>query len=243
LSKKAMRRALLLLLLASAAGAGAAPVPKNLSDKERITATWGKPEGTGDFALSDNRLTIRTKGEPVADSKFPAHRTLPRTTRTLTGDFDITVRLLEAPPPDPKARVERGGAYAASAGLFVAGGDYRLSIELSQRYHERDGVLDKVPARQVCADAWFTEGGTVTPLGPAADGKLPVFRITRTANRVSVSYHTGDGKWSAPHAPRAKQDFPDEVTVGVHMWHSTYQSLHATFDRFEIVQPKDTPPK
>lgn len=231
-----MRRALLLLLLASA-GAVAAPVPKNLSEKERVTAAWGEPEGNGDFSLGDGRLTIRTRGEPVADSKFPARRTLPRTTRTVTGDFEVTVRLLEAPPPDPTARIDRGGAYAASAGLFVAGGDCRLSVELGQRYHDRDGVLDKVPARQVCVDAWFTEGGTVSPLGRVAEGKLPEFRITRTGNRVRASYHLGDGKWSAPHAPRAKQDFPDEVTVGVHVSHSTYERLHVTFGKLVIEKP------
>ncbi|MBM3982049.1 MAG: DUF1349 domain-containing protein [Planctomycetes bacterium] len=234
-------RVVTLLLLASA-GAGAAPVPKDATDKEAAARHWGRPYGTGAFDFGRDRLTLRSKGEPVYNSKLPEQRTMPHTLRSVTGDFELTVRVLEAPALDPKAKIDRApGSHFATAGLFVIGGDYRLQVDYWQSYSTRNGVVDKDPARRVWIDAMFTTGSIVSLLAPVEDG-TPELRITRTGKTVSAAYRFGGGKWSAPHTPRVALEFPETVAVGVSMTHSTYQSLHATFDRFTVEQPS-APPK
>lgn len=237
-----MVRALLAALLASA-GAVAAPVPKDATDRERAVALWGRPYGAGEVVFGRDRLTLRSKGEPVYNSRAPKQRTMPHTLRTVTGDFELTVRVLETPALDPKAKIDRApGSHFASAGLFVAGGDGRLQVDYWQSYNTRNGVTDKDPTRRVWVDAWFATGSIVSLLAPVEDG-APELRVTRTGKTVSAAYRFGGGKWSAPHTPRVALDFPETVAVGVSMAHSTYQTLHATFDHFTLVQPKDAPPK
>ncbi len=229
-----MPRALLLLLLASA-GAVAAPVPKDVAERERLAAVWGTTAGRGEFALTRGQLTLRSKGDgPVYNSKLPEQRTMPHTLRTVTGDFEVSVRVYDAPGPDPKAKIDRApGSHFASAGLFVAGGDCRLQVDYWQSYNTRNGVTDKAPARRIWVDAWFATGSIVSLLAPVEDG-APEFRITRRGKSVSMSYRFGGGQWSAPHTPRVALEFPETVAVGVSMSHSTYQTLHATFDRFAV---------
>jgi hypothetical protein len=230
-----MLRLIVPMVLLASAVAVAAPVPP-APEKERIAALYGKTEGPGTFSLVGTQFTLRTSGEPACNARDPKQKTLPRTSRTLTGDFEVSVRVLDAPPPDTKAKLDPGfgGKYDARAGLYILGGDYYLSIDLWQCYYTREGKLDKQPSRRLWVSAWFTDGSIVSLLDPVEDGKSPEFRITRKDKKVSVTHRFGDGVWLPPHVPRVKQEFPDEVTVGVYLSHSTHQSLHATFDRFTV---------
>lgn len=230
-----MRRSALLSAFLASVAAVAAPVPPQ-PEKERIAAIWGKTKGVGEFSLTREQLTIRTKGEPVYSSKLPELRTMPHTLRTVTGNFEVTVRILQSDAPDPKAKVDpgTGGTYLSFTGLFVEGGDYNLSVALMQSYHTQKGIVDKEPTRRIRADAGFTDGSIVCFLKPIEEGKSPEFRITRNGNKVSTSYRFGAGQWSEPHTPRVKQDFPNEVTIGVYLFHSTYQIMQATFDKLTV---------
>ena len=235
-----MPRFALLLALAASAAAVAAPVPPP-SEKEVLARHWGKTEGQGEFELKGKRLTIRTTVPPdmgLISVISGGKTTMPRATRTALGDFEATVTVTDAALPGKDAK--HTDAYPNTrAGLFVEGGGYAVELHLYQHYPKFNGVVKEEPQRSVWVDAWFLGGGTGNQLKTAEAGKSTYLRLARTDKTLTVSYSFDGKEWSAPYTPRKEMDFPDEVTVGVFLSHSTYQTLDATFDAFTVEKPKE----
>jgi hypothetical protein len=234
-----MRRAVPLLLLVPVI-ALAAPIPAP-SEKEQIAKLWGKvyaPSDKYEFKLNGKALTIRTAGEPTHEAFAGKPSTIPRVSRTVTGDFEATVKVMDAAFPNAKGKYEAGGPDLR-AGLFVEGGFKFLDIELFQYYGNNNGVLWEKPNRVV----WFNVRGGGKGEGrhvQHAEPNKPLYlRITRKGKVVTMA-HCFDGKeWGVSDVPLAYQplELPDEVTVGVFLAHSTHQIADATFSDFTLEQP------
>lgn len=231
-----MFRAAVGVLLLSVAAIAAAPVPPP-SEKEQVAKLWGKTEGAAEFELSGKQLTLRTAGQPARGFIHRDRMNMPRTARTLQGDFEVTVRVADASAPDPKLRHEDSWP-GTRAGLTLSGGGYCVEWHLYQYYTKLNGEVRGDLNRVVWVDSWFPGGGAGSSRAQVPAGKSAHLRIARKEKAVTVS-HSFDGKeWSAPLSPRQGMDFPDEVTVGVFFAHSTYQSAAATFDPLVVVKPK-----
>lgn len=216
--------------------AAAAPVPPP-SEKEQITKLWGKTEGGGEFELSGKQLTLRTAGQPARGFIHGTQMSMPRTTRSLSGDFEVTVKVADADAPDPKARHENSWP-GTRAGLTLSGGGYSIELHLYQYYQKANGQVQGDLKRVVWVDSWFPGGGAGSSRTQVPAGKSTYLRIARKGKAVTIS-HSFDGKeWTAPITPNQGLDFPDDVTVGVFFAHSTYQSAAATFDPLTVTKPK-----
>ena len=234
-----IRTALLFALTSVVSVAVAAPVPK-ASEKELIARYWGKTEGRGEFELKGKQLTIRGALDPdvglisiLGGGNAGERYTAPRAGRTVTGDFQMTVKVADAALPNKGAK-HTDSWPNTRAGLFITGGGYAIELHLYQFYTKANGVARDEPTRSVWVDTWFPGGGAGNSLKNAEPGKSVYLRVTRKDKVVSVSYSFDGKEWSQPYAPRQDLAFTDEVTVGVFFGHSTYQILDATFDGLTV---------
>ncbi|MCI0703330.1 MAG: DUF1349 domain-containing protein [Planctomycetia bacterium] len=232
-----------LLVVATMLGvlAVAAPAPPP-SEKELLARYWGKAVSASDkyeFSLVGKQLVIRTAGEPARGLKFKAKANMPHVTRTLKGDFVATVKVLDATAPNRNVKHEEVKS-STRAGLFVSGGNYNLELHLHQYHTKVNKVLEEKMTRCVWVDAWLNAAGVGNKLKDVEPGKSTYLRVIRQGKGATVTY-SFDGKvWAAPFKPKRVLNFPDQVTVGVFLSHTTYQIADATFDDFTIESP---PPK
>ncbi|HEY1186756.1 MAG TPA: hypothetical protein VGE74_03820 [Gemmata sp.] len=231
-----MFRAAALLALLAASVVAAAPVPPP-SAKDLIAKYWGKTEGAGQFELEGKQLTLRTAGQPARGFIHGTRTNMPRTMRTVQGDFAATVKIVDASAPDTKVRHEDAWP-GTRTGLTVSGGGYSIEWHLYQYYTKLNGEVQGDLKRVVWVDTWFPGGGAGSSRAQVPADKSVYLRVARKNKSVTVS-HSFDGKdWSAPVVPRQGLDFPDEVTVGAFFAHSTYQSAAATFDPMTVEKLK-----
>ena len=234
-----MTRAALFAAALVSAGAVAAPVPP-ASEKELVAKHWGKIEGDGEAELKGRELTLRsTFGRPALDLWVGANANMPRASRTVRGDFEIAVTVTAATPPNLDAKLDHG-MPEVRAGLFVAGDEYRVQFCLYQYYQVLNGKLVNPDlTRYVRADAWYPRGGAGSMLKSVETGKSTYLRVVRKDEALTMSYSFDGKEWSEPNNVFRAQKlmFPDEVTVGVFLSHSTYQFAHATFDAFTVEKP------
>jgi hypothetical protein len=217
----------------------AAPVPPP-SEKEVLAKHWGKTEGEGEFELKGKQLTLRTTfGKPNHSFSWGERVVVPRTARVIRGDFEITVRILDAAPPHKDAKHDNGAA-ATNAGLYIRGDGMNLRYHLNQEF-QRINAANQTMRRWLRIEANYPRGGASGSIKAAEDGKSTYLRLIRKGKNVTMSYSFDGEKWSTPNNPFRNIDMsiPDELTVGVFMSHSTYQFSHATFDGFTIEKPKD----
>jgi hypothetical protein len=234
------RRCTVLLLACAPLAVVAAPVPPP-SEKEQIAKLWGKTEGEGEFELKGKRLTIRTAGKPTRGViNLRRHEVdMPRTVRTVKGDFEATVTVVDAALPATKS--EDGGT--TRAGIVVLGGDHGVEVCFSQSFRPVNGVPEKALRR----DVWVYLGCPLAYMGSSLEsvkaGQSPRLRIVRKGKVVTVSSSFDGKEWSKPARPGENSikpkigpelGFPDEVTVGVFFAQSTHQNASATFEDFRI---------
>ena len=217
----------------------AAPVPPP-SEKERLAKLWGKTEGQGEFELAGKQLTVRsTIGRPNRDFAWGQRPSAPRTKHVVSGDFEITVCVLEASAPNKDAKNDAGAAET-TAGLYIQGEASIFRYSLGQSYQQFPGAVNQNLQRSLRIEASYPRGGAGGSSGVPENGKSTYVRLTRKGKEILMSHSSDGTKWSVPNNPFKNIDmgFPDEVTVGVFFAHSTYQFAHATFDGFTITKPK-----
>jgi hypothetical protein len=236
--------AFVVLPLVLVANGGAAPVPPP-SAKEVAAKIWGKTAGDGEFEPKGKEITLRTTfGKPNHTFSWNDERlTVPRTERVIRGDFEITVRVLEAVPPLKDAKDDTG-QHQTSAGLYIRGAQMSLRYHLHQSYQRFPGANQDLQ-RWFGIEANYPRGGAGGSIGISEEGKSVYLRLTRKGKDLTMSHSFDGEKWSTPNNPFANIDMsiPDELTVGVYLSHSTYQFAHATFDHFTIEKPKTEKPK
>jgi|GEM_PF-2500063 len=222
----------------------AAPVPPP-SEKELLAKYWGKTEGEGEFELNRKQLTLRTLGKPahgLIGIINGAEITMPRTTRTVSGDFEVSVRVVGAALPNKDAK--HVDAWPGTrAGVFIEGGGYGIELYFYQYHTKFNGLVQEELLRCVWADTWYPRGGAGSQLKDVEAGKSPYLRITRKDKAVTVSYSLDGKEWSKPlnpqFNPQQALEFPNEVIVGVFLSQTTYQIASATFDGFTVEKPKE----
>ncbi len=235
-----LRVAVVVAFVCAAGVVTAAPVPPP-SPKESLTKLWGQTEGQGEFELNGKQLTVRsTIGRPNREFAWATRPSAPRTKHAVSGDFEVTVCVLDATAPGKDAKSDTGSAET-SAGLYVQGDASILRYHLTQSYQRFVGAAaPDTLQRGLRIEASYPRGGASGSLKAAENGKSTYLRLTRKDKALTMS-HSSDGvKWSAPSNPFQNIDMsiPDEVTVGVFFSHSTYQFAHATFDGFTVAKPK-----
>ena len=234
-----MLRAAALLACFFATTVVAAPVPAR-GEKELLAKLWGKTEGQGEFELNGKQLTLRSNfGKPNKEFTWGERVSVPRTARVVTGDFEITVCVLDATPPQEDGKVDTGRPET-SAGLYIRGAEMSLRYHLSQYYQAINGKPAAL-SRRLGIYANYPRGGASGSLGAVEDGKSTYLRLIRKGKDLTMSHSFDGKKWSAPNNPFRNIDMsiPDELTVGVYLSHSTYQFAHATFDGFTVEKPAD----
>jgi hypothetical protein len=218
----------------------AAPVPPP-SEKELLAKYWGKTAGEGDFEIKGKQLTLRTTfGKPNHSFSWGEQTTVPRTAQVVSGDFEITVCILDAVPPGKDVKHDNGSADT-HAGLYIQGDGSSLRYQLSQTYQRFPGApANPNLQRWLRIEANYPRGGASGSIKAAEEGKSTHLRLIRKGKDVTMSYSFDGEKWSAANNPFRNIDMsiPDEVTVGVFLSHSTYQFTHATFDGLTIGKPK-----
>src|SRR5262245_7681165 len=126
-----MLRATILFAFAFAVStAVAAPVPPP-SEKELLAKHWGKTEGQGEFELKGKQLTIRTGGQPARGIIHRERMDMPRATRFVTGDFEVTVKIVDSMLPKKDSKHEDAWP-GTRAGVFIQGGGYGIELHLYQ---------------------------------------------------------------------------------------------------------------
>jgi hypothetical protein len=232
-----------LLVIATALGvvAVAAPAPPP-SEKELLARYWGTIVSTSDkyeFSLVGKQLLIRTAGEPARGLKLKAKVNMPRVVRTVKGDFIATVKILDATAPHRDLKHEETKS-STRAGLFVSGANFNLELHLYQYHAKAKKVLEEDLTRCVWVDAWLNAAGTGSKLKDIEPGKSTYLRVIRKGKDTTVTYSLDGNDWATPFKPPRVLNFPEEVTVGVFLSHTTYQIADATFDGFTL---ENLPPK
>ncbi|MCS6865980.1 MAG: hypothetical protein RMJ56_14625 [Gemmataceae bacterium] len=238
-----MRTALLLTLAMLPWVAVAAPAPP-LTDKQRLARDWGTLAGPGEYRFDGERLILRSHtGMRASELNNTALCTVPRITRTVRGDFDMTLRVLDLTHPLSTESQGNLGQFTTSAGLVVMSDDAYISFGLNQIYYRLVNFPNPdVLHRYVYLQAIMINQGGTGWGHSHEDGKATYLRLKRQGEKI-LAAHSFDGeKWTDAKDVLANQNFalPDEVTVGVFVLHNTHQVVQATFDRFTLTQPSSS---
>lgn len=225
-----------LLLMALAV---AAPVPKE-SDAQKL-ARWGAAVLTDrrdDIRWKDERLVVNIpKGTREFEPAAPRDATAPRTEQVVTGDFDLSVRVLA----QTKTAVTTEKVQAAVAsGLYVRSKDaaclcYR---EWGALTSDPGADTDTVSFRWQAGDG---AGGKPVELwsfgDPYGNGKKALLmRIARKDGKLRV-YHGCENIEGVTWRETDRQPdltLPDEVTVGVFVRQTVNQDTTAAFADFKL---------
>jgi hypothetical protein len=225
-----------LVLLALAV---AAPVPKETESQRQ--AKWGKPalDAAGDSAKwKGDRLVFHIpKGTRGFEPDAVKDVTAPRTEQIVTGDFDLSVRVLGQTKTTPATvRVQA----AVASGLYVRSKDaaclcYR---EWGAMTSDPGADTDTVSFRWQAGDGTGEKPIELHAFGdPYGRGQTELLmRIVRKDGKLRV-YHgcenTDGVVWrEAERRPTLK--LPDEVTVGVFVRQSVDQETTAVFEDFKL---------
>ncbi len=216
----------------------AAPAPPP-TQPELIAKYWGRAEGDAEFHAEGRQLTLRlTSGKPNHSFSWAEKTTIPRTVQTVRGDFEVTVRIVDALPPLQEGRSD-SHSLETNAGLYIQGQGSSFRFQLRQAYPHINNPAPRTLQRTLTINANYPRGAASGSIKQAEDGKSVYLRIIRKDGAVTIAYSFDGEKWSTPTNPFRNVDMaiPDEVAVGIFFSHSTYQFAHATFDHFTLTTP------
>jgi hypothetical protein len=234
-----MARTALFALFATAVAAVAAPAPPP-SEKQLLAKHWGTTDGWGEFKLAGKQLTIKSNsGAPTRGVNHRDRMNMPRVTRLVVGDFEATVKVLDATAPNKDSKHEYIWPMTR-AGLFVSAEGVGLELFLQQYHSKVNNTVQDELRRCVWLDMWVNNGGTGQTLKVAEEGKSTYLRITRKDKTVTVSYSFDGTAWTQ-FDPRRQLDLPEVVTVGVFLSNTTHQFAEARFDNFIVQDLNETP--
>lgn len=234
-----IRATILMALLILPLTTLAAPAPPP-TDRERLARDWGTFAGQGEYRFAGEQLILRSHtGMPTTELNATELCNVPRIVRTVRGDFELTLRIVDLTHPLATESQGNLGQFMTSAGLFVVADDVRLTYGLSQYYYRFPNIPNPdFLHRYVYLQAQTTNGGSGWGMSQA-NGKSTYLRIKRQGDSLTTSSSFDGEEWTGEKNFLANQNivFPDEVAVGVFVSHNTKQVVQAIFDRFTLTQP------
>ncbi len=225
-----MKRLILLTLLCLMTGLMAAPVPKP-TNKAKIEAIYGDlvdPDGKCDFQLDGTKLTIDLPGG-TEYMCYEEKQNAPRLTRTVEGDFIITVKC-SADLPNDAEQVE--GRWAeVGCGLYIKPKDSKVQrLGLSDFIY----LINNKPkhVQVVLQPISYGPSG----INFEGTGNSVYVRFSRIGKHTENSY-SDDGKtfikrgWS-------DTDTGEPYQVGVYGCSNCTKATRAILDDFKLEFPK-----
>jgi hypothetical protein len=223
-----------LFVLALSAPAAAAPPPKE-SDSVKLKRVWGDlvdPDKDCSFSLDGDRLRLSVPGKShlflasTHNSGRGGADGAPRTAKTVSGDFSLTVTWVQSRPTDDKANA---GTFAG-VGFYVRGGDACSSVHLHYTADDSGAYASANFILNGCTTNSSTRG---TRQAGKDERTSPItMTLTREGNKVHTKYSLDGKKWK----PMWTYDgnFPPEVTVGVFAENTGTKGYDALFEGLKI---------
>lgn len=207
----------------------AAPVPK--PPPKKIEDVFGTPaEGNGVTLEMTRRDELKvTEGKEAATAVNSQAKTRPLTTKTVEGDFELTVRIAHAPPADKELAVTGPGIPTLSAGIALFSRDNpKCSLTLFHKHTMPGGWKS-----QLSMSSQHERGGSGTSRQAQKLEDQPLYlRLTRQGDEFR-SETSGDGKTWQRFGTHKVQGF-GPVVVGPAAVHNTSGAYEVTFDEYQI---------
>jgi len=228
-----MTRVLLLVLLL-AMPALAAPPPRE-PESSKLKRIWGEAldvDKDCTFSVEGEKLKIVVPGKnhlfraATHDGGQSQADNAPRTSRTVSGDFTLSVEFTSSQPTEDKANA---GTFAG-VGVYVRADNSCCAMAL---HHTADanGAPKTAQFRLMGRKTNSSTSGT-RQAGKDDVAKPVAVRLVREGNRVQTSYSTNGKTWKTMWSYDG--DFPGEVTVGVYAENTGGKGYDAVFEGLKI---------
>lgn len=221
----------LALLAACSLVAFAAPVPKQVQERDAILKLFGTPTDPSkeaEFAIEGQKLVIRLP-KPTPRNSFAL--TFPHTLRSVSGDFVLQVKV-SYPLPEKVPPVGMGKMCAAG-GLFIW--DSEENHVLFHRHHQPCGLFDGTTRWDTNFCIEYNRG--VTSMhhqnGHGKSEAPPVYlRLTREKGVVTPTYSYDGKQWEKQQPGEMK--LPEKVMVGIYALRTADTPTTVTFEGFSV---------
>lgn len=228
-----MPRTLLALLLLPPL-AVAAPVPKPAPKK--VEDLYGQvPEVSGVTCelTKDEELRISVSKDAPSGNRDDLAR--PLVTRTLEGDFELTIRLTHKPAKAADLAVGTGAATVSAGVALFADGDTKKTLCLLHK-HVKSG---EQWTSRLSMNSRHAKGGSGTGRQSKGLEDQPLYlKLIRTGD-VFTSQTSPDGKKWSPFGKHTVADFGGAVVVGPVAFHNTTAEYEVIFDQYEVKPLKE----
>jgi hypothetical protein len=221
------RTAFVILLLPALALA--APVPK--APPRKIEDVFGTPtEANGVTLEMTRRDELRaTVGKEAATAVNSQTKARPLATKTVEGDFELTVRISHAPPADKELAATGPGVPTLSAGIALFSRD---NPKCSLTYFHKHTLTGGWKS-QLSMNSQHERGGSGTGRQAQKLEDQPLYlRLTRKGDEFR-SETSADGKTWQRFGTHKVQGF-GPVVVGPAAVHNTTAGYEVTFDEYQI---------
>jgi len=211
----------------------AAPVPK--APAKKIEDVYGTP---GEFQGVTLQMTRRDELKATVAKEAAAanqNNLRPFTTRTIDGDFELTVRVTHTPPASAETGVGNGGPVVYAGIALIAANDPKSTGNLLHK-HVKVGDTWK---SGLSMNTQHKNGGSGTGRGNVKLEDQPIYlRLTRKGDEFKSETSADGKKWQGFGTHKA-QGFGATVVVGPVATHNTTASYEVTFDEYVIKTPAE----
>lgn len=225
-----MTRTLLALLFIPAL-VFAAPVPKPPAKKlEDVYGTPGEFPGVTLEMTRKGELNATLAKEAAAGDRGHQNSLRPFTTRTVEGDFELTVRVTHAPPAAADLAAGNGNPTVYAGIALFADGNPKHTGNLLHK-HVKVGDTWK---SGLSMDTQHKNGGSGTGRQNNKLEDQPIYlRLTRKGDEFKSETSADGKKWQGFGTHKA-QGFGGSVVVGPAATHNTTAGYEVTFDEYAL---------
>jgi hypothetical protein len=213
--------------------ADCAPVPKESAKKLKdVYGEVADPDSKCKCEMTrDGELRVVVPKDAPPLELDHGSRTLPLVTKTVEGDFEVTVRVAHAPPTDA-GRAEGAKQQATvSAGIALyAEGDPKTNITFVHKHAHGGGKWTSGLGMQCNYGGGSSGSGRGSP---NLEDKPVYLRLTRRGGTITTETSTDGKKWSLFVNHKAGR-IGEAVVVGPVAFQNTTGEYEAVFDRYEV---------
>ncbi|QEL20778.1 DUF1349 domain-containing protein [Limnoglobus roseus] len=234
-----MSRGLLALLILSAS-VPAAPLPKAAPKKFENFGTVAEVKGVKCESARPGELRVSLSADAASDTKEHGE-VRPNFTRTVEGDFVLTVRITHTPPDDKNPAAVENGETIAAAGIALCKPDGKRGslVVLNRLSKGRDG-WDTYFKLSALYETTKARGSIGALSSHHTFANAPVYlRLTRRGDKFTAT-QSDDGKEWAP-VFEEPHEVPGlgPVAIGPVAVHNTNTAYDVTFDEYTLTTPPE----